>query len=203
MSSPPPLSREKGNQSKAWYHHLTIDLLLRVLNRTFFHPFVAWIIPLSLRAQATPYSHPAFISTTAYAIFLTLLTVISILNQRIAYGPPRNVELGEEVVVVAGGASGLGLMIAEFYGMRGVSVAVLDIKKEEEVVEGFQELPAVEYYQCDVGSRPEVEKVAGRITKDVGIPQFICVWALFGFIIARSALLTDIFHCSLERPPSL
>lgn len=75
--------------------------------------------------------------------------------------------------MVAGGASGLGLLIAGFYGMRGVSVAVLDIKKEEEVGEGFQELPSVEYYQCDVGSREEVEAVAGSITKDVCIvPQF-------------------------------
>lgn len=171
-SASPPRSSENDNP-KAWYHYLTLDLLLTVLNRTFLHPFVAWIIPLSLRAQATPYSHPAFISTTAYAIFLTLITVLSLLNRRIAYGPPRDVELGEEVVVVAGGASGLGLLIAEFYGMRGVSVAVLDIKKEEEVGEGFQELQAVEYYRCDVGNREEVETVAGKITKDVCIvPQF-------------------------------
>lgn len=174
-TSPPQSSQSNNNNnnSNAWYHHLTLDLLLQVLNRTFFHPFVAWIIPLCLRAQATPYSHPAFISTTAYAILLTFLTGLSILNRRVAYGPPRNVELGEEVVVVAGGASGLGLLIAGFYGMRGVSVAVLDIKKEEEVGEGFQELPSVEYYQCDVGSREEVEAVAGSITKDVCIvPQF-------------------------------
>ena len=69
---------------------------------------------------------------------------------------------------MAGGASGQGLLIAEFYGMRGVSVAVLDVKPEEEVDEGFQELPAVEYYRCDVGDRGEVEAVAARITKDVG-----------------------------------
>ncbi|KAK2765587.1 putative secondary metabolism biosynthetic enzyme [Arachnomyces sp. PD_36] len=173
MASPPPPRSPPNSTDKAWYQYLTLDLLLQVLNRTFLHPFVAWIIPLSLRAQATPYSHPAFISTTAYAIFLTLLTAASYINRRIAHGLPRDVELGEEVVVVAGGASGLGLLIAEFYGMRGVSVAVLDIRKEEEVGEGFQELPAVEYYQCDVGNRSEVEAVAGRITKDLGTPTIV------------------------------
>jgi hypothetical protein len=185
MTSPPPPQPRNGD--KAWYQYLTIDLLLNVLNRTFLHPFVAWIIPLSLRAQATPYSHPAFISTSIYATFLTLLTIISYVNRRIAYGLPRNVDLGEEVVVVAGGASGLGLLIAEFYGMRGVSVAVLDIKKKEHITEGFQELPDVEYYQCDVGNRAEVEATAARITKDV------CIVAPFDLLNAISILTSNLF----------
>lgn len=88
------------------------------------------------------------------------------LNQRIAYGAPRTVELGDEVVVITGGASGLGLLIAQIYGLRGVSVAVLDVKDVAEV-EGWEESSGVEYYQCDIGDRREVESTKRRIEKDV------------------------------------
>src|SRR6266487_361095 len=76
---------------------LTLDLVLHVLHRTILHPFIAWLIPLCLRAQATPYSHPSFTVTTAYAILVTGLCVLGIANQRFAYGRPRNVDLSEEV----------------------------------------------------------------------------------------------------------
>ena len=65
-------------------------------------------------------------------------------------------------MVVTGGSSGLGRLIAEVYGMRGVAVAVLDVERPKDEMQG------VEFYQCDVGNRTQVEEVAARIRNDVG-----------------------------------
>ena len=147
---------------------MTLDLLLCVFSNSIFHPFVAWMIPLCLRAQATPYTAPSFVYTTAYASLLTLLYFLSILNQRIAYGKPRDIDLTDEVIVITGGASGLGLCIAEIYGMRGASVAVMDVKEVGEKL-GAE---GVEFYKCDVGNSGQVDKVWAQIVKDVGSIQY-------------------------------
>ena len=122
---------------------------------------------LSLRAQVTPVTDLAFIIATGYAVLVTLVAIAGVVNARVAYGLPRTVELGEEVVVITGGASGLGLLIAEIYAMRGVGVAVLDLKDEREV----ELCEGVEYYTCDVGSREALKGVLVRIEKEVGFPS--------------------------------
>ena len=142
---------------------ITIDLLLKVARRTFLHPFAAWMIPLSLRAQATPYHHLSFQISTAYASLLTFLYFLSILNARVAYGRPRQVEPSEDVVVITGGASGLGFLLAEFYAMRGVAVAVVDIKPKNEL----QESRGIAYYQCDVANAEHVSITAKKIQSEV------------------------------------
>ncbi|OCL06809.1 short chain dehydrogenase/reductase [Glonium stellatum] len=155
---------------KPWHHYLTIDLFLTVLNRTFLHPFIAWMLPLSLRAQATPYTHTAMKVTIAWASLLTLLYFLGLINDRIAYGMAREVDPSEEVIVVTGGASGLGALIAEVYGMRGANIAVMDARKVEE---DEAEEKGIIYYECDVGDRKQVEEVGKRIEEDLGIPTIL------------------------------
>lgn len=82
-------------------------------------------------------------------------------------------DLNEEVVVVTGGASGLGLLIARIYGLRGVSVAVLDVKEVAEIEGWSDEVAGVEYYRCDIGSRREVEWALGRVKKELGTPTVL------------------------------
>lgn len=85
-------------------------------------------------------------------------------------GGPRDVCAGdeEEVVVVTGGGRGLGACVAEIYGFRGGSVAVLDLEVEEGEREG------VRGYRCDVGDREQVERVWVRIVKEVGRVSLAC-----------------------------
>lgn len=142
---------------------ITLDLLLAVARKTILHPFVAWMLPLSLKAQATPYSHLSFQITTAYASFLTVFWLFSVLNSRIAYGKPRPCDGSDDVVVITGGASGLGLMIAEFLAMRGTTVAVLDVKPGDVV----REAKGIAYYRCDVGNAQHVGITARRIQNEV------------------------------------
>ncbi|KAI9856763.1 MAG: hypothetical protein M1813_008800 [Trichoglossum hirsutum] len=175
---------------KPWHNPLTIDLLHKVLNTTFLHPFVAWIIPLCLRAQATPYKHPAMLLTIFWATLLTLLHFLSVLNRRIAYGKPREVDLSDEVIVVTGGASGLGLLIAEVYGLRGASVAVLDVRELE-----VGEARGVEFYKCDVGDREQVESVAKEIEEDLGTPTIL----INNAAIAHGKSILDLSHDEIEQ----
>lgn len=175
--SPPPSSDQ---------HQLTLDLVLRVLNRTLLHPWVAWIGVLSLRAQVTPYTDPSFVLATAYAVLLTALAVARVINRRVAYGLPRPVDPSDEVVVVTGGASGLGLLIARIYGLRGASVAVLDVKDAQELEGSWEEMSGVDYYRCDIGDRGEVERTAKRIEAEVG--WFLSFFLFFFFFIWVSFL---------------
>lgn len=90
--------------------------------------------------------------------------MLNVINKRIAYGLPREVSWDEEVVVITGGASGLGRIIAETYSMRGASVAVLDIVQPQEGVEGQS---GIKTYICDVGDAGAVENAAKQIEEDV------------------------------------
>jgi NAD(P)-dependent dehydrogenase (short-subunit alcohol dehydrogenase family) len=97
-----------------------------------------------------------------YAALLTLGFFLGVLNRQIAYTKPRKVDFSEEVIVITGGASGLGLLIAEVYGMRGASVAVLDVKELES-----GEARGVSIYKCDVGDKDQIAQAAIEIERDV------------------------------------
>jgi short chain dehydrogenase len=163
------MSQRPRNQELSWAKPLSVDLILKVLNVTFFHPFVAWMMPLCMRAQAMRWEHPAMRITIGYASLLTALYFLGVLNRQIAYSKPRNVDLSEEVIVVTGGASGLGLLIAEVYGMRGATVAVLDVKDLES-----GEARGVSVYKCDVGDKEQLARVAVEIERDVSASGVLC-----------------------------
>jgi hypothetical protein len=156
---------------------LTLDTLLNVLSKTLLNPFIAWIAVLCLRAQVTPQTDPAWILTVSYASILTVVFIARTINSRVAYGVPRAVDFANEVVVVTGGASGLGLLIAQSYAMRGAKVAVLDIRGfgEEEREEVFGE--GVLCLEVDVADRGLLVLARKRIV------EVVCFWLpFFGFL---------------------
>jgi hypothetical protein len=149
---------------KPWHAYITIDLLAIVLARSIFHPYIAWLIPLCLRSLSYSYSHPHFKYACIYATCVTIFALLCRLDKRLAWGPARKLNWDEEVVVITGGAGGLGKVLAETYGMRGISVAVLDIR---EPVEQSEALENVHFYKCDVSSIEDVRKAKISIEKDV------------------------------------
>lgn len=164
----PPSVYSRPPQRDSWFAPLSVDLILKVLNITIFHPFICWLIPLCLRAQTTKWEAPPMIAAFAWAIFISLCWIAGAANQFVAHGRPREVDLSEEVIVVTGGASGLGMLIAEVYGMRGASVAVLDVNQMEHT-----EARGVTYYKCDVSDKAQVAKAAVEIEKDVSIDALL------------------------------
>jgi hypothetical protein len=148
--------------SRKWHHYLTIDLVASVLSNSIFHPFIAWLIPLCLRAIQAPTDSIEFMLACLYAAVVTLLWSFTVINRRVAWGLPRPVDWTDEVVVITGGANGLGSILAETYGMRGASVAVLDLAEPE-----AGEARGVRYYRCDVADAAAVERAAEQIKLDV------------------------------------
>ncbi|KAL7812553.1 hypothetical protein V8C26DRAFT_422051 [Trichoderma gracile] len=163
-----PATYSRPPQRDSWFAPLSIDLILKVFSVSIFHPFICWLIPLCLRAQTTRWEAPPMVASIAWAIFISLMWIASYVNQRIAHGAPREVDLGEEVIVVTGGASGLGMLVAEVYGMRGASVAVLDVNEMEN-----GEARGVTFYKCDVSDKAQVAKVAVEIERDLGTPTVL------------------------------
>lgn len=94
-----------------------------------------------------------------------------------AYGKPRKVKWGNEVVVVTGGVGGLGGVLAEIYGVRGVGVAVLDILVGEEGEKGRvrdgEEKEGVRYFRCDVGSYEDIQRTWKRVVQELGTPTVL------------------------------
>jgi NAD(P)-dependent dehydrogenase (short-subunit alcohol dehydrogenase family) len=99
-----------------------------------------------------------------YATCVSILALLRKLDKRLAWGPPRKLNWDEEVVVITGGAGGLGKVLAETYGMRGVSVAVLDIREPGEQSEALEN---VRFYECDVSRIEDVQKAKLAIEQDV------------------------------------
>ena len=145
-------------------HYLTIDLIANLLSRSIFHPFVAWTLPLCMRAINAPYESNQFKATCVYAASITLLWLLSMFNHRLAHGVPREVNWEDEVVVVTGGSSGLGKVLAETYSMRGASIAVLDVRRPDAESEAVSK---ASFYECDVGDVHAVKAVRARIEKEV------------------------------------
>ncbi|KAL9075414.1 MAG: hypothetical protein Q9157_004039 [Trypethelium eluteriae] len=149
----------KGGHPVAWYKRFNIDLFLPGSNDLGVCAFYAWMIPLMVLARGASLSDRLLTITACGAIVVSLVWTLAIANRRLAYGPAREIQLSEEVVVITGGASGLGLLLAETFGMRGASVAVLDLKEQDEA-------KGVSFYKCDVSERCELEDVANRITDE-------------------------------------
>lgn len=161
---------EQTFSAPPWYSHLTVDLLLHVLSVTIFHPFLAALIPLCLRAIATPYSSPSFILTTAFAICVSIYRILEGVNNRVAYGAPRKINWEDEVVVITGGLGGLGGCLAEIFALRGVDVGVLDIAAGNE---NGVEKEGVSTYRCDIGDYEQLGRVWGRLVEELGTPTIL------------------------------
>ncbi|RKU47340.1 hypothetical protein DL546_004579 [Coniochaeta pulveracea] len=155
-------------QRDSWFAPISIDLVVKVAKTSFFHPFIAWIVPLCFRAQTMPWHATPMLVSIAWAAFITICWIAGALNERLAFGLPREVDLSEEVIVITGGASGLGMLVAEVYGMRGATVAVLDVVEMEN-----GEARGVTYYKCDVSDKEQVARVAAQIEKELGTPTVL------------------------------
>ncbi|KAF1977558.1 short chain dehydrogenase/reductase [Bimuria novae-zelandiae CBS 107.79] len=167
---PVSLPRTFDRPDEPWHRYVNVDLVWYVLGYTLFHPWVACIVVLCLRAQYTPWGAPEMRIAIAWAILMCAVGIFNIFSERIAYGVPREVDLSEEVIVITGGVDGLGGLLAETYGMRNANVAVLDTKKidDEEAEE-----KGVLYYQCDVSDAKQVEAAVAEIVEDLGPPTIL------------------------------
>lgn len=151
-----------------WYSHITLDLLVRVLSRSIFHPAIILIFYLCL-ASVHKHREPVAIYTLYYASVLLVVDLLRWLNHRIATGWPRKVIWEEEVVIVTGGGSGLGRALVEMLVRKGARVGVLDLNDfDQEMQEVGESGPGDLCWQvCDVGNLDQVQKAIKAIHSEV------------------------------------
>lgn len=157
-------------QDKPWHAYLTLDLLAHVLANSIFQPFIAWLIPLCLRSLAYPAVHPYIRYTCIYAAAVTVFALLRYLDRILAWGTPRKINWDDEVVVITGGSGGLGRVMAEMFSMKGVSVALLDVRPPEGESEA---LLNAKHYHYDVGSPEAIAEAKTNIEKDVRSNQHL------------------------------
>lgn len=102
------------------------------------------------------------------------------LNDRVTNGPARKMDWSKEIVVITGGATGLGRTIAEMLLVKhpGAKVAVVDVKDPDETQRAWMrtggDFDGRLSWQCiDVRNNAAMKIVAGRIKEELGIPTIL------------------------------
>ncbi|KAI0254760.1 retinal short-chain dehydrogenase/reductase [Lactifluus subvellereus] len=149
-----------------------IDLIVKVLSHTAFSPFFLFLLPVFFVFHGHQLDDPPVLISSVYWVFVSsfwLLKWYSRLyrNQGSFLFGPGAVDWGEQIVLITGGASGIGELLANTLAVRNVTVVVLDIKPI--VTENYN----INYYKCDITNWEEVEAVARTVIEEVGHPTVL------------------------------
>ncbi|ORY52813.1 hypothetical protein BCR35DRAFT_337602, partial [Leucosporidium creatinivorum] len=82
------------------------------------------------------------------------------------FGEPA-LDWEEQIVVVTGGASGIGQVLVETLAVRGVTVVVLD---KRPFVADWDDVYS---FECDLADSAQIDKVVAQIQKEVGHPTIL------------------------------
>jgi len=154
------------------FDSLDIDLVFKVLKNTLFSPFFIFFVPIFFVFQGAELHDTRVLWTGGYYVLLCIYWMndwLSLLykNQGSLLFRPERYDWGEQIVVITGGASGVGELLANTLAVRSVTVAVLDVKPM--VTENHN----VVYYKCDVSKWEEVEAVSKKIVEEIGHPTVV------------------------------
>ncbi|RMD39775.1 hypothetical protein DV735_g5357, partial [Chaetothyriales sp. CBS 134920] len=114
--------------------------------------------------------------TLYWAAFLAALEVLGWLNHRLAYGPPRprpRQSWDNEVVVITGGARGLGRVLAESLARRGVKVAILDLAPADGEACDLMDSADLVWHVCDVARPEQVARALALVVDRLGAPTVL------------------------------
>ncbi|KZT29253.1 retinal short-chain dehydrogenase reductase [Neolentinus lepideus HHB14362 ss-1] len=151
---------------------LNIDLVVKVLSHTLFGPFFLTFIPIFYWSLGYSPTGSIIVSSTAYCAVVALFWFVKwcsrlYANQASLFFAPPPVDWSEELVVITGGASGIGELIANTLAVRSVTVVVLDVKPI--VTENYN----IAYYKCDVSNWEEVQAVSKKVIEELGHPTIL------------------------------
>ncbi len=166
MTSSKPLAAAAANQAKPWYRYITLDMILLILANSIFHPWITMVFYLSL-AAIHKHREPMAFYTLYYTAALAVVELAAYADRRITYGRHRTVDWEKEVVVVTGGAAGLGRVLAEMLLRKGVKVAVLDVSPPDAEAEESMERWDLLWETVDVGRDEDVARAVARVVDEV------------------------------------
>ncbi|KAH8094873.1 retinal short-chain dehydrogenase/reductase [Cristinia sonorae] len=165
-------AEEQSYDASPIFDSFDIDLLVKVLSHTVFSPFFTFFIPVFYYFQGARWPDNIIVLTSSFCAAVSAFWFIKWYSRlyrnqgSLLFGPPR-FDWGEQIVVVTGGASGIGELIANTLAVRNVTVVVLDVKPI--ITENYN----ITYYKCDVSKWEEVEAVAKRIVEELGHPTVL------------------------------
>lgn len=119
------------------------------------------------QVQSSPVLAAAILATLPLGV---AYTVNNILDRRALGGLILNGswDWNKEIVLITGGSSGMGKLMAEEFAQRKIKVVVLDIHHPKDPFP-----PGVVFYETDITSPEAVHKVAEQIRRDVGDPTVL------------------------------
>ncbi|KAJ3507219.1 hypothetical protein NLJ89_g6427 [Agrocybe chaxingu] len=159
-----------------------VDLLVKVLANTAFSkdplipdvvslsavagPFFCFFIPVFFFFHGAKFTDQVFILSSAYFVSVSIFWFVRwcsklYRNQHGLIFGPGPLDWSEQIVILTGGASGIGELLANTLAVRSVTVVVLDVKPI--VTENYN----ITYYKCDVSKWEEVEAVSKRVIEEV------------------------------------
>ncbi|RPD67000.1 retinal short-chain dehydrogenase/reductase [Lentinus tigrinus ALCF2SS1-7] len=154
------------------YDSFDVDLIVKVLSHTAFSPFFTFFIPLFFYFQGARWPEPVLVLTAFHNVAVSAFWFLKWYSRlyrnqgNLLFGPGRP-DWGEQLVVITGGSSGIGELIANTLAVRNVTVVVLDVKPI--VTENYN----ITYYQCDVSKWEDVERVSKQIVEELGHPTML------------------------------
>ncbi|TRM68197.1 hypothetical protein BD626DRAFT_450552 [Schizophyllum amplum] len=187
-------SDERTAEPSLMFDNVDIDMVVKVLSHTAFGPFFLFLVPAFFFFQGAPLSDPLivysfywFLAVCAFWLIKWSSTLYR--NQgSFLFGPPP-LDWGEQVVLITGGSSGIGELLANTLAVRNVNVVVLDVQPI--ATDHYN----ISYYKCDVSKWEEVEAVAKTVIEEIGQPTIIVNNA--GIVQAK--LILDLSPAEIER----
>jgi len=146
---------------------MDLDLLLAVASRTALSPSFTFLLPLFLRFQEVPTADAFFRFSVGWFLFTFVLWLARYLSVLWRNGSTKRIEWDDQVVLVTGGASGIGALLATTLALRSVSVVVLDTKK------CHFDNDNIHPFVCDISDPIQIEAVHPKIISQVGHPTII------------------------------
>jgi len=150
------------------FDNLDIDLILKVASHTIFGPFFTFFVPIIYKGMGAPWTAPTVFYSSAWFLFVTSIWLLQRLSNKYRNsGTPGRLNWGDQIVLITGGSSGIGYLLANTLAIRQVTVVVLDVIPIE--TENYN----ITFYKCDVSKWEEVERVAKQIEEEIGHPTVI------------------------------
>jgi len=161
-----------GEDGSPIFDSLDIDLFVKVLANTAFSPFFVVFIPIFNIIHGASLTDPIVIAWSIYYAFISAFWFIKwysklYRNQGNLFFRSAPLDWGEQIVLITGGASGIGELLANTLAVRNVTVIVLDVNPI------ITENDNVVYYKCDVSKWEEVEMVSQKIITEIGEPTIL------------------------------
>lgn len=164
-----------------------MDAVLRLIRNTALNPSI--LLPLVLLARFTKKGENlAILHPTAFSRLKTLLVLgtLRLLNSWFSDRVLNNwtndtYNWSKEIVLITGGAGGIGGQVVRLLAERGITVVVLDIQPLS-----FTASSNVHYFRCDITSPKTISAVAAEVRAKVGNPTILINNA--GVVVGRDLL---------------